>query len=81
MAQGVEQGVERGLAQGRVALLGRMAERRFGAGVAARLEALLANESDLARLDEAGEWLLDCATGDALLARVRAGRDGRGDAS
>ena len=81
MAQGMEQGVERGLAQGRVALLGRMAERRFGAGVAARLEALLAKESDLARLDEAGEWLLDSATGDALLARVRAGRDGRDDAS
>ncbi len=68
--RGLAQGVERGLAQGRVALLGRMAERRFGAGVAGRVTALLADETDLSRLDEAGEWLLECDTGEALLARL-----------
>ena len=85
VAQGVErglekgraQGVEQGLAQGRVALLGRMAERRFGAGVAGRVTALLADETDLPRLDEAGEWLLECDTGEALLARL-AGRPPQG---
>ena len=54
-----------------MALLGRMAGRRFGAGVAGRVTALLADETDLSRLDEAGEWLLDCDTGEALLARLR----------
>ncbi len=74
LAQGVErglaQGVERGLVEGRVALLGRMAERRFGAGVASRVTALLADETDLSRLDTAGEWLLECDTGEALLAQL-----------
>ncbi len=70
VAQGVEQGVERGLVEGRVALLGRMAERRFGAGVASRVTTLLADETDLSRLDAAGEWLLECDTGEALLARL-----------
>ena len=83
LAQGIEQGlaegVERGAAQGRVALLGRQAERRFGTGVADQLTALLADVSDLSRLDEAGEWLLECATGEALLTRLRAGAHGTHD--
>ena len=81
LAQGIErgraQGIERGLAQGRVALLGRMAGRRFGAGVAGRVTALLADETDLSRPDEAGEWLLECDTGEALLVRI-GGRPPRG---
>ena len=80
LAQGIEQGlaegVERGAAQGRVALLRRQAERRFGTGVADQLKALLADVSDLSRLDEAGEWLLECDTGEALLTRLRAGTHG-----
>ena len=77
LAQGIEQGlaegVERGAAQGRVALLGQLAERRFGTSVADQLTALLADESDLSRLDEAGLWLVECHTGDALLARLKDG--------
>lgn len=69
----VAKGVERGAAKGRVALLGRQAQRRFGAAVAGRVQALLADVTDVARLDEAGEWLVDCDTGEALLARLRAG--------
>jgi len=75
----IAEGVERGAAQGRVALLGRQAERRFGTGVADQLMALLADVSDLSRLDEAGEWLVECDTGDALLARLRAGTYGTHD--
>ena len=30
----------------------------------------LADETDLSRLDEAGEWLLECDTGEAPLARL-----------
>ena len=75
----IAEGVERGAAQGRVALLGRQAERRFGTGVADQLKALLADVSDLSRLDEAGEWLLECDTGAALLTRLRAGTHGTHD--
>ena len=69
----IAEGVERGAAQGRVALLGQLAERRFGTSVADQLTALLADESDLSRLDEAGLWLVECHTGEALLARLKDG--------
>ena len=70
----IAEGVGRGAAQGRVALLGQLAERRFGTSVADQLTALLADESDLSRLDEAGLWLVECHTGEALLARLRNAR-------
>ena len=79
VAEGVERGLAEGVAQGRVALLRRLAARRFGVDVARRAGALLADVTDVARLDAAGEWLLECDTGDALLARLRAGRDGAGN--
>ena len=71
-AQGMAQGRAQGMAQGRIALLERQAERRFGAGVAGRMAALLADVSDTSRLDEAGEWLVECDTGEALLERLPA---------
>ena len=70
----IAEGMERGAAQGRVALLGQLAERRFGTSVADQLTALLADESDLSRLDEAGLWLVECHTGEALLARLKNAR-------
>ena len=70
-AQGLAQGVEQGLAQGRIALLGRIAQWRFGAGVARQVTALLADVSDVARLDEVGKWLVECESGEMLLARLR----------
>ena len=83
LAEGVErglaEGVERGLAQGRVALLRRQVAWRFDDAVAGQVAALLADVTNIARLDEAGRWLLECDTGDALLARLRAGRDGAGN--
>ena len=57
-------------AEGERALLIRQAARRFGAGTAERLPALLARIDDPARLAEAGDWIVDCATGAELLARV-----------
>ena len=74
LAEGVERGLAEGVAQGRVALLRRLAALRFGADVAGQVSALLADVTDVARLDEAGEWLLECDTGEALLGRLRAGR-------
>ena len=72
MALGMERGMEQGMAQGRVDLLARQAKLRFGAGVAGRVAALLADVSDTSRLDEAGEWLLKCDSGEALLERLPA---------
>ena len=73
MERGRAEGAERGLAQGRVALLRRQVEWRFGVDVAGQVAALLAEVTDVARLDEVGRWLLECDTGEALLARLRAG--------
>ena len=85
IAEGVErglaQGIERGAVQGRVALLGQLAAQRFGDGVAGQLTALLADESDLSRLDEAGVWLLECDTGEALLQRLRPAGHGTGNSA
>ena len=72
MEQGISQGLAQGMAQGRVDLLVRQAKLRFGTGVAGRMAALLADVSDTSRLDEAGEWLLKCDSGEALLERLPA---------
>ena len=73
LAEGVERGLAEGVAQGRVALLRRQVEWRFGADIAGQVSLLLAKVTDVARLDEAGKWLLECGAGEALLARLRAG--------
>ena len=68
--QGIEQGVERGIEQ-ETARLRRLAERRFGAAAAEQLAAALAGVTDPDRLAEAGDWIVDSATTDDFLARVR----------
>ena len=72
--QGLEQGLERGLEQGleqglerQRAMLLRQAARKFDAGTAAKLEALLTGIDDPHRLDEIGDHLIDSASGDELL--------------
>ena len=73
-AAGREQGHAEGRAQGRVegerALLCRLAAQRFGDGVAASLEELLEGwaSEDLVRVSA---WIVECASGDELLRRVR----------
>ena len=71
--QGIDQGREQGLAHER-ALLRRMAELRFGAITAERLEEVLAGVADPGRLAEVGEWLVRCETGDEFLARATEAR-------
>ena len=71
--QGIAQGREQGIAQGRTeerALLRSLAERRFGAGTAARLAELLAGVENAEDLIEVGGWIMDCRTGDELLERL-----------
>ena len=57
-------------AEGERALLVRQAARRFDAGTAERLSALLSGIDDPDSIVEASEWIVDCATGAELLARV-----------
>ena len=71
-AEGRAEGIERGLEQGLAAerdLLCRLAARKFGAGTAERLAGVLAPIDDTGRLAQVGEWIIDCATGEALMAR------------
>ena len=79
VAEGVQRGLAEGMAQGRIALLHQQAEWRFGTEVASQATMLLAGVTDVARLDEAGKWLLECDTGEALLARLRAGEGSAGN--
>ena len=60
---------EEGLARERKLLL-RLARVRFGGALAERLSVLLEGIADTDRLEEIGEWLLVCDSGEALLARL-----------
>ena len=68
-ARSSSEGLERGLEQER-ALLSRQTARKFDAETAAALAALLGRVDDPERLAEIGEQVIDCATGEELLARA-----------
>ena len=68
-AEGVEQGRAEGVEQERALLL-RLTERKFGAETAERLAALVAGICEPERLADVGDWIIDCATGDELIARL-----------
>ena len=70
--EGRAEGRSEGRAEGERALLVRQAERRFGAGTAERLSALLHRIEDPGRLAEVSDRLVDCATGAELLRHVEA---------
>ena len=67
-AEGRAEGLAQGLATERE-LLCRQAARKFGDGTAERLSDLLAGVGDTRRLAEVGDWIIDCMTGDDLIAR------------
>ena len=67
--QGIEQGIEQGLAEER-GLLCRLAARKFGGETAGRLSNLLDGLTAPGLLAEVGEWIIDCDTGEDLLART-----------
>ena len=76
LRQGMEQGIEQGVASGRVELLRRQAMRKFGAPVAERFSALLDGVDGPERLDEVGDWLIECDTASVLLERMERLHDG-----
>ena len=63
------EGVERGLERER-RLLVRQIERKFGTEVAEPVARLLAGIGDPDRLQDVGEWIVDCDAGNELLARL-----------
>ena len=80
LEQGLEQGLERGQAEERArghARLRRMAELKFGAETAQRLEAWLARHAEPEAVDRASEWLIQCGDGAALLERIRSSHNGQ----
>ena len=74
--QGRRQGMEQGMASGRLDLLRRQAMRKFGAPVGERFSALLDGVDDPERLDEVGDWLIECDTASVLLERMERLHDG-----
>ena len=77
-AEGIERGRDEGIEQGRDegraeerALLCRQAARKFDGAAAEGLAAALAGVTDPERLGRVGEWIIECATAEDLLARVR----------
>jgi len=60
-----------GRREGERKLILRQARIRFGEQLADSLAVLLERIADVDRLEEIGEWLLDCDSGDSLLKRVR----------
>jgi hypothetical protein len=68
--EGRREGRDEGLAAGERKLLLRLARIRFGEALAGSLAALLDGIADADRLEQVGEWLLVCDSGDALLARL-----------
>ena len=68
-------GERKGLAQGMRKLLRTQAARRFGPTTATRLAPLLADIRDNEELEQVGEWIVDCADGEELIARFGNGAD------
>ena len=60
-----------GEARGQRIILVQLARARFGADTAAELSDQLERVSSSEKLGTIGEWLLTCASGDALLAKTR----------
>ena len=69
-AEGRMEGRIEGLTEGQAAVICRLAARKFGPETANRLAERLAETPDPERLGEVGEWLLECGSGEELLARV-----------
>ncbi len=68
--EGRREGRDEGLVAGERKLLLRQARIRFGESLAGSLAAVLDGIADADRLEQVGEWLLVCDSGDALLARL-----------
>ena len=71
LTKGEARGLAKGLAQGQRSLLVRLARARFGSGTAAEFSDHLERINSPETLGTIGEWLLTCASSEALLAKLR----------
>ncbi len=69
LERGLERGIEQGIERQR-AMLGRLAERKFGRVTSRELAGRIAGVADAERLEAVGDWIIDCDTGVALLEHV-----------
>ena len=69
----VQRGERQGIQQGQVHVLRRMADRKFGEATAGELSELLDELPGLEDIDKVTDALVECATGDEFLNRVRMG--------
>ena len=68
--EGREQGREEGREQGQRALLCRLAAQKFDAAAAQRLAAAIEKVADPDRLEQVGDWIIECDTAVDLFARL-----------
>ncbi len=68
--QGREEGRGQGIEQGQRALLCRQAARKFDAAAAQRLAAALEHVADPDRLEQVGDWIIECDTAADLFGRL-----------
>ena len=69
----VQRGERQGIQQGQVHVLRRMADRKFGEATAGKLSRLLDQLPGLEDIDKVTDALVECATGDEFIERVRMG--------
>ena len=70
LRESVNEWTTKWMAEGQTAVMRRMAARKFGSETADRLAERLAKIADPERTGEIGEWLIECNSGEELLARV-----------
>ena len=71
--QAHREGLGRGRMEGRATLVSRQARLKFGARTAERLSRLLDDIADPEAIARIGDQIIECETGEELLARVREG--------
>ena len=73
-AEGKEQGIRQGIQQGRVEggarVVKRLAALKFGPRMAERLSSLVDGLRARKALDQVGDWIIECDSGDELLSRM-----------
>ena len=65
------EGLGQGHAEGRATMVCRLARLKFGVGTAERLSRLMEEVSDPERIARIGDRIIECETGEELLARAR----------
>ena len=71
-AEGKEQGIRQGRVEGEARVVKRLAALKFGPRTAERLSNLVDSLRARKALDQVGDWIIECDSGDELLSRMSA---------